>query len=253
MEMPKIASHPLSELYGRWALNSLVELAYVLSHDVAVRPQYYQQLSAETANIIAGFRFKLGSDPDWPDAFQRALNFKVLLQVCVASPQVREAALRHAENPGGEMQEAFRVAAANCREQLAPLEGQALALVARQTQPIFERAVTLFRDAGITQAFGLPPVPQESWPLGSNFSGNAAYTIAELIRGLGRIACLSGAYKRIRFEKSGDRPLVPRLGVSLPQDKFLKLQRAAYYGGTTIAHLMSSRDLGSSEVIEGAY
>jgi len=254
MAKSQTSNHQLAELYGRWALNSLVEVAYVLSHDVAVRPQNYQQLTAESANTLAGLRFKLGADPEWPDAFQRTLNFKVLFQVSLASPPVREAALLHVENPSDEMRNAFRVAVTNFRAQLAPLEGQGLSLVANQTRPIFERTVALFRDPAITGAFGMPAVPGENWPLDGNFSGRGANTIAEIVQGLGAVACLGGVFRRLSRAKSSARPLVPRLAVSLPQSKFLKLQRAAYYGSIAISGLMASKgDIDSTENIEAAY
>ena len=254
MAMTQHPVHPLGELYGLWALNPLVEIVRVLSFDVATRPQSYRKLTDNAAAVLSGFRFKLGTDPEWPDAFQRSLNFKVLCQVSLATPPLREAALRYTEKPSDQMREAFRAAATSCRAQLAPIEGHALSLIADQSRLIFERAVSLLQDSTIADAFAMSPVHSEQWPLGGNFSGEAAYMIAELVRGLRVIFCLGGTYKRINRANPSSRPFVPLLTIALPHDKFLKLQRAGYYGRLTISELMVSEgDLASTELIETAY
>lgn len=73
--------HPLAQLYARWALNPLVEIAHGLAHDVAVRPENYRHLSRSTIETLNNFRFKLGTDPHWPNAFQRTLSFRPLYRV----------------------------------------------------------------------------------------------------------------------------------------------------------------------------
>jgi hypothetical protein len=177
-------SHPIADLYGRWALNPLVDIAHAVSHDIVVRPQNYRQLPDDVAEILTDFRFKLGSDPDWPNAFQRTLSFKVLCQVSLASPPLRAAALRFSEHPDGhrnaQLVDEFRNSVVGVSEQLAPLEGRALFLATNVTRLIFERSVRLFQEPRIAQAFGLPPAPSDGWPLGGNFSGDGAYLVAEM-------------------------------------------------------------------------
>ncbi len=90
--------HPVALLYGRWALNPLVEIVQTLSYDFAARPRQYKEVSIETANILADFRFKFGNDRYWPDAFQRTLNFKSLQQVNLAAPALRQAAILLTQN-----------------------------------------------------------------------------------------------------------------------------------------------------------
>ncbi|HSK46643.1 MAG TPA: hypothetical protein VLA05_01400 [Coriobacteriia bacterium] len=246
--------HPLAELYRLWALNPLVEIARVMSFDVPVRPQNYRQLTDETTAILSGFRFKMGTDPEWPDAFQRALNFKVLCQVSLASPALREAALRYGDAANDHSRESFNAVAVSCRSQLAPLEGHALSLLADRSRTIFQRAVTLLRDPAVARAFGVSPAPAGEWPLSADFNGEAAYMVAELVRGLRVIACLGGTYKRINRANPTVRPFVPLLTIALPQDKFLKLQRAAYYGSRTISLVMGDEQGPDSlDLTESAY
>ena len=126
--------NPLAELYSLWALNPLVEVARILSHDVAIRPQHYQSLSPKLSNAVTGLRYKVGNDPSWPDVFQRSLAFKPLYKVGLATPQLREAALRYMERPSEPLRESFRLAASSSAESLAPLLGQSLDLSALQVR-----------------------------------------------------------------------------------------------------------------------
>lgn len=250
--------HPIADLYGRWALNPLVDVARAIAYDVVVRPQSYPDLSDDVLRILTDFRFKLGSDPDWPDAFQRTLSFKVLCQVSLASPPVRAVALRYGQyfdvDHNAQVLDALRDAVTGARAQLAPLEGQALAMVSRESRPIFERSVRLFQEPQIAKAFGLPPAPANDWPLEGNFDGGGAYLVAQIVSALRVTACLGGIYRRIGRENPTDRPLVPLVSVALPQDKFIKLQKAAYFGSVTISKLLlAENDDDDLELLSSAY
>lgn len=249
--------HPIADLYGRWALNPLVDVARTIAYDVVVRPQNYRDLPDDIMEILANFRFKLGFDPDWPDAFQRTLNFKVLYQVSLASPPVRAVALRYGQidvDQNAQILDVLRDAVAGARAQLAPLEGQALAMVSRESRAIFERSVRLFQEPQIAKAFGLPPAPADDWPLGGNFNGGGAYLVAEIVRTLRETARLGGVYRRIGRENPADRPLVPLVSVALPQDKFIKLQKAAYFGSMTLSKLLlSESDADDLALLSSAY
>jgi hypothetical protein len=78
--------------------------------------------------------------------------------------------------------------------------------------------------------------------------------VAELVRGLRMVACLGGSFKRINRANPRERPFVPLLTIALPHDKFLKLQRAAYYGSRTISAVMGDdQNLASPDLMECAY
>jgi hypothetical protein len=255
---PEEPLHPIADLYSRWALNPLVDIARAVAHDVVVRPQNYRRLPDDVAEILTDFRFKLGSDPDWPDAFQRTLSFKVLSQVNLASPSIRAVALRAGQLPDGHrdarLLDDFRDGVAGLRAQLAPLEGHALTMVSDGTRAIFERSVRLFQEPQIAQAFALPPAPATDWPLGSNFSGDGAYLVAEIVRTLRVTTCLGGVFRRIGSENPRERRLVPLVTVALPQDKFIKLQKAAYFGASTISRLLlGDSDAGDPELVASAF
>lgn len=74
-------THPVGELYGRWTLNFLVDLAHTIAHDFVARPRQYRDVPEDIAALLSDFRFKMGAAPEWPDAFQRTLSFKMLHRV----------------------------------------------------------------------------------------------------------------------------------------------------------------------------
>ena len=242
--------HPLADLYTRWVLNPLVEIAYALSHDVAVRPQNYREVDGDTLRIMSDFRFNTGVDPEWPNAFQRTLSFKSLCEVQLASPPVRAAALQAQRGAAGKSEDpelaSFKDAADAFRAQLRPLEGQGLWMLCAETRPIFKKAVTLFRTPEIAAAFGSAPAPGDPWPIGRNFDGKAAYLVAQITRGLNAAACLTGFFRRLDAQTPEPRRLVPRYMVKLSPGKFIKLQQAAYWGSLTIHHLLQG-DAGETE------
>jgi hypothetical protein len=253
------ASHPLAGLYGRWAFNFLVDLAHAVAHDFIARPQHYRAVPDHIAELFSDFRYKLGTDPSWPDAFQRTFSFKMLNRVCFASVPVRHAAVvfyqksRDAEKET--LLEVFREAAVDFRTQVASLEGRSLAAVSREINTVFESARRVFANQAVAAVFGLPPAPDEGWPLGGNFSGPAAELVDEMVRTLPRVQREAGAYRRIGEENPRNRPLMPLVTVAMTPSKFIALQRAAYHGGLTIAGIMRADDgrRDAAELIANAF
>lgn len=234
--------HPIGELYGRWALNFLVDLAHAIAHDFVVRPRNYRDVSDEVGSILADFRFKLGSDPQWPDPFQRTLCFKMLYPVCVAAAPLRDAAMAYQgrlRETDESLADTYLQTARDFREQAGGVEGPALATVTYQTASIFDNAKAVLACPGVAQAFGLPPVPAENWPLGGQFSGAAAGLVDEVIKTLRRVRTEAGQYRRIGENNRALRPLVPEVTVAMSPAKFLHLQRAAYYGARMISDAMT--------------
>src|SRR5258705_8014965 len=60
-----------------------------------------------------------------------------------------------------------------------------------------------------------------------------------MLREFRQVCCLAGLYKRIN---APERPLMPQVTLVIPHDKFINLQKAAYYGSQTISRLLSSHD-----------
>lgn len=233
--------HPIGELYARWALNFMVDLAHAIAHDFVVRPRHYRAVPEEIASILADFRFKLGSDPQWPDAFQRTLSFRMLYPVCVAAAPLREAAMTYQgrqreadESPA----EAYRQSARDFREQAGGVEGSALATVSYQTASIFDKATAVFTSPEVAQAFGLTPAPA-GWPLSGEFSMAAAALVDEAVKTLRRVRAEAGEYSRIGADGPARRFYVPAVTVAMSPAKLITLQQAACYGARMISDAMA--------------
>jgi hypothetical protein len=240
------ALHPIGKLYGRWAFNFMVDIACAIAHDFTERPQHYQNVTDELSRILSGFRSSLGSHPDWPDAQQRIALFRVLGAACLASAPLREAALVYVE-AGTEgnrdlLMDAFRDAARSFCTQMKTVEGQSLDIGCRQISTIFDNAVQLLQSDAIMRVFGLTPAPQdEDWPIAGHLKGEGTNLATELIRALdaGTVAwALLGGPKR---EVEGAPKPTP-IRISMPQNKFILLQQAAWYGTMTISGTMGGGD-----------
>lgn len=236
-------SHPLGELYKRYALSPLIEIVEYLSHDFVARPQLYANVSSDVRDILEDFRFKLGKHPKWPNAFQRTLNFKIIGAVNLAGPPLRAAALACAQSEGEKSQtrllESFTEACSAFREELEGLDGSSLRANCDQICEIFDSAVTVLQDAGVANAYGCSPAPAKNWPLQRPFSGSAAGLIEEILNSGKRAACMAGAFRRLSDANPRERPLIPQLLIRVPRTKFLALQQAAYFGGSTISAIVS--------------
>ena len=225
--------HPLATLYGQWTFNFMVDIAAAIADDFVERPRQYRKASDGLTNVLSGFRSSLGLQPDWPNAEQRTSVFRVLSSLCAASGALREAALVFielgTENNRELLLDAFRDTALSLRNQLKTLEGQSLAIGCRQIGAIFDNAINLFKSDEIVQVFGLPPAPEDDWPLGANFSANGSYLVTEIIRTL-------EAANVARTSVGGvNKPI----SISMTQNKFDLLQRAAYYGGLAISETLA--------------
>jgi hypothetical protein len=70
-EMPKNASSLVSHIYGRWTLDSVIEVARCVSLDFVSRPRHYRGISEGTASALENFKALVGNHPQWPDQAQR--------------------------------------------------------------------------------------------------------------------------------------------------------------------------------------
>jgi hypothetical protein len=222
----------VAELYARWILDGVVEVAHAVALDFVARPRHYRRVSDETAAVLEQFKARTGHEPDWPDAGQRAAIFGALFGVAggaarnggnspfaIAGASLREAAVAFAErvyDTGvGMLRQRFRDTMIALRAYLSTLHGQVVLLGERQTQAIFDRARGILSDRHVAATFGLPPAPGGTWPLGGTFSGDGAYLVEEISRTL---------------RSQSLNPVLER--------HLLVLQRVADYGRSTLARVL---------------
>src|SRR5215207_8123235 len=68
----KNGGNPVSEFFQRMTLESIIQLVHSLSYDYIQHPQRYNGIPENIHVILSDFRYRTGSDPDWPNALQRA-------------------------------------------------------------------------------------------------------------------------------------------------------------------------------------
>ena len=224
----KPESSLVPEMYGRWTLDCVIEVARSVSLDFVSRPRQYRRIPEDTATALANFKALVGNDPDWPDQAQRAAIYGALIgdsdgrtgtdrtaQFHDASMALRVAAVKYAErvyDTGEEaLRNAFLDAAVTLVSYLNRLQGRSLTLGHAQTGAIFQAAVRVLSDQEVASVFGLQPAPGGNWPLAGTYDGDGAYLIEEITR-----------------------VLHPTTAGLLSQRQFIVMQRIAHYGSHTI-------------------
>jgi len=241
----------IGEIYGRWTLDCLVESATAVATDYVKRYRQYRGVPAEIATILADMRSRIGSDPAWPNTAQRAaINSPLLgpsdLQASTATPTpfrdaamgVRTAAISYSERvyDTGEpmLRQAFVDAARHFQAYLTTLTGSVVERAKQDTQPIFEQSTQILSNSGVSQAFGLPPAPKNSWPLPQPLQDQRSYLDGD------------GAY----LMEEISRVLQPT-GGPLTQQRFLTSQRAAAAGGRTIQLVVQGDQEATGDKLRG--
>lgn len=234
---PDFGGFNIVGIYARWTLDCVVEAATAIAHDYRTRYRQYRAAEAPIAEILANMKSLIGYDPAWPNSTQRSAINSPLIgssdgqanadstssfhQTALA---VRTAAIAYSErvyNTGEPMlRQAFIDAARHFQAYLLTISGGVVDRARQDTQSIFIRSVQVLTNAGVAQAFGLPPAPAGRWPLPNNIAddnyldGDGAYLIEEVSRAL----------------QSPD-------GL-ISQQKFLTLQRASVSGARTIQRIL---------------
>ena len=226
--MPKNESSLVADMYGRWTLDCVIEVARSVSLDFVSRPRHYRRIPEETATALENFKALVGNHPYWPDQAQRAAIYGALIgdsdgrtgtdrtaQFHQASIALRAAAIAYAErvyDTGEDMlRQAFLDAAVTLKSYLNTLQGRSVTLGHAQTGAIFQAAVGVLSDQEVARVFGLPPAPGGDWPLAGTYDGDGAYLIEEITR-----------------------VLHPTTAGLMSQRQFIVMQRIAYYGSQTI-------------------
>ncbi|MCP4307706.1 MAG: hypothetical protein GY788_23095 [bacterium] len=236
----------VAEMYSLWTLDCIVDVAHAVALDFVKRPRHYRRVPGQVAIVLEQIKAWTGNQPEWPDNEQRAAIFGAILgasdakaggdrteQFHLASAALREAAAAFAErvyDTGVAMlRQRFSDSVITLRAHLKTLEGRVVTLGYKQTRAIFDNSRSVFANAEVAAAFGLPPAPGNDWPLAGTFSGDGAYLIEEITRVL-------------RPESTG---LVPERQITV-------LQRIADYGQSTIAGVMNdSGGWDSDDCIDG--
>jgi mersacidin/lichenicidin family type 2 lantibiotic len=218
--------NPISEFYQRMALDSIIKLVHTLSYNYTEQPFRYEGVSENVHVILTDFRYREGTDPDLPNALQRYKIYDGLLgksfwRICKS---LRRGAVIFSEQGSGKGENILRRyiedELVTLRAYLKTIDEPSVHISERQIRTIFEKAVTVLRSPEIARVIGLRPITEKGWPLEGVFSSIGAKLVEEISR------------------KFSNRP-----ETVLPLDKFLNIQRAAYYGKLTISGVLDTGEI----------
>jgi hypothetical protein len=183
-EVKTFSVHPIAALYQRSVLDPMVEIARTISHDFIRRPQNYRAVSVKTAQILEGFRVRIGSSPEWLSPTQRGSIFVSLFGAafCSTSIGLRIAVLDLVErqsSPNPDIIHGVRDTALAFRGYLGSIDGRVISVADSETNVVFQSAVDVFRDGAVAGVFGLPAAPGGNWPFDGTdtVSSDGAYLL----------------------------------------------------------------------------
>jgi mersacidin/lichenicidin family type 2 lantibiotic len=230
-------SQMLADIYQRWTLDPVIQIAVGLSIDVPNGSARYHAFSDETRKTLAEFSGLTGKHPEWPDVETRKSIYDGLLgqSFSAAATYLRRTAMNVAQSgpaSGRAAQLAFRDAVSSFRSVLATLPESAVTEVHDRTKAIFERATRVLGDQHVASAFGLKRVTATNWPLGNSVNGEGALLVEEL-----------------------SRLLQPPYARGISRHNFLTAQRVAHYGAQSIRQIVdaSRESAESSDLYDAAY
>jgi hypothetical protein len=227
-------------LYARWTLDCLAEIAYAISADAIYRPQVYQ--SDDIPDELVNLRMSYGTAPHLPNSSQRqAMMIPILgpsdgLRTAASSQSSFQMArrkffeacagfARHASDVERSiLEDQVRFSAAILRAHFEGIRGKSFRLSTQQINDLFEIALRTLKAPGVTKVFGIGHIAPE-WPFNSMDSNGA-----KLVESVGIALSLSGNCK-------------------LTFTDFLLLQRIAREGSQAI-HVLLSVDLLSDEELK---
>jgi mersacidin/lichenicidin family type 2 lantibiotic len=221
-------SQGLGDIYERWTLDAVIQIASALSLDVPKGSARYQTLSDETRKTLSEFAVSTGRHPDWPET-RKATYYGLLgRSFDAAGTGVRRGAIaivQSGSDPSRTALLAFQDSVSIFRSFLGTIAESAVAEVDYRSKAIFGRATQVLRDQDVTNAFGLKGVAMTNWPLGNTLSGEGAFLVAEL-----------------------SRLLQPPYAQGISRQNFLAAQRVAHYGAQSIRQILG--DTGQSDEVE---
>ena len=229
------------DLYARWTLDCLAEIAYAISNDAISRPQLYQ--SDDIPDDLVALRMSYGTVPHLPNSTQRQAMVTPILGPSdgsgagtttggqswfhIARRAFLDACASFAQQASDIertiLEDRVRSSAATVRGHFEGVRGKSFRQSAKQIDALFEVVIRVLRSPGVTRVFGIEHVHPE-WPFNSVDPNGA-----KLVESVGVALSLSGACK-------------------LTFSDFLLLQRIAQEGSRAIHALLSAEALSDKEL-----
>jgi hypothetical protein len=211
----------IGQLYARWTLDCLIEIAYAVSIDFINRPSSYK---GDIPKEIVNLRMSYGTDANFPNTAQRpVMMMPILGRSDGLKPDVSNAAspfysarksffdacvavqVRTVDTALSTLEGVARAEILAFRNYLDNLRGTSVEQSAKQITAVSNSAINILTSKGVAAVFGLPPAGQ-SWPLKSIDSNGA-----NLVDAVGKILPLAPDYK-LSFQKFNQLQLAAQAG-----------------------------------------
>lgn len=231
----------ISDMYERWTLDCVIELAQAIAADFVSRPRQYKDVRDSTPGNLADLWYRADTDPLFPGMKKRQMIFTPLLgpsdgkrgehssQFHMSTAALRERARafteRQVETGEDNLRRAFQDAVITLRSYLVTLrENSVVTNGNTQTRNIFDRSAEALTDDKVTRVFGRTPSPADDWPLAGTFDENGARVIEEV-----------------------SKALQTSVGL-VPQSDFIVMQRIATFGANTLRGVLADPDPSSARL-----
>ncbi len=187
----------LGDLYARWTLDALIEIAHAVADDYVARPDFYRgnhHLNDRVPDHIVDLQMSYGHVRDYPNKDQRsALNKPILgmsdehilakgvTAVVDQFHQLREPLFKAciayeersiADAPRGLKQHIIDVMT-YFPTYLRTFDGQSLKSAHKQIESIANLAYAILQSPTVSDVFGVNPPPPSTWPLGADDQAGA--------------------------------------------------------------------------------
>ncbi len=221
--MTKItALHPLGQLYQQWALDYIIEAVRAIAQDEGNNPDKYRHVPDDVTALLAEFRNKVGTDPQWPSFAERNATYDAQLGewFADAAAAFRLAAVTYVEKSTEAMRDISTAAATGAIDAFrVHLKAKGESTTQRRAAvatAMFHAAALVLRSPQLAQVFHEREA-SDSWPL----DGGCDAAGANLV----------GAIAKELFP-----PVVGRMTAY----KFLLLQRVADHGAHTLTYVLDN-------------
>jgi hypothetical protein len=211
----------IGDLYARWTLDGLVEMAYAISIDVINRPAAYR---GSLPSEIISLRMSYGTEPELPNTAQRqAMMMPILGKSDGIKPDAVSASTQFYSTRKSFFDACIAVQKATVDIAIPTLEAVArteilafrgylddlnVASVVQSAQQIAEvsdTAIKIITSPGVVTAFG-SAAPRPGWPLTSIDSNGA-----RLVDAIGKALALAPEYK-LSFPKFNALQILAQIG-----------------------------------------
>jgi hypothetical protein len=221
----------VGDMYARWVLDCLVEIAYAVSKDYVARPEFHKD--SEVPIGIVDLRMEYGTKSGFPDRTQRQeinspifgasdgyladnSNDKFRVQRKPLFDACTTLSLLTASTAAASLKPSVTSSLVLLQQRLKSFDGASIRRSYHQVVHVSELAFSILTSSGISKVFGVSPSPSNGWPLEStDFSGS------QLIESI-----------------SGKLPLAPEH--VFKADRFQRLQRVAQQGREALRAILDA-------------